>query len=413
MNRVYFLVFIIIIYLALDYYVFQVVRSLTSESSLWMRRVIIWGYWLISLLALGGVLLYNQIDPVVFKNLRLFITTFFFVNLISKVFASLVLLGDDLRRGVSYISQFFLQDESPKDPGRSAFMGKAALIAGAVPLTALSFGIISGAHDYRVRKRVLTFPNLPKAFDGIRIVQISDIHTGSFFNKTAVAGGVDLINQQKPDLLLFTGDLVNNESDEAKPYLDIFSKAKAPLGVYSTMGNHDYGDYRGWSSPEAKQKDIRNLHDMHRYMGWDILLNENRLIKVNGASFGLMGIENWGAGRFSKYGDMQKTYAGLEEQSFKLLMSHDPSHWDAQVRPQYADIDLMLAGHTHGMQLGVEIGDFRWSPSKYIYKQWADLYQEGSQFLYVNRGFGFIGYPGRIGILPEITVLELKSGNPS
>lgn len=409
MSRVYFLLFFLLLYLALDYYVFQVVRSVTAESGETYKRIVYIVYWSVSILAVVGVMLYNQLDPAAFKGLRTFITSFFFINLIAKLFASLVVLGDDVRRGISYIFQFFQSDVSPKDPGRSEFMGKAALITGALPLAALSFGIISGAHDYRVRKRVLTLPNLPKAFDGIRIVQISDIHTGSFFNKTAVAGGVDLINQQKPDLLLFTGDLVNNESSEAKPYLDIFKKATAPLGVYSTMGNHDYGDYKGWNNVQNKNKDVKNLQDMHRYMGWDILLNENRIIKVDGETFALMGIENWGAGRFSKYGDMQKTLVGTEEQPFKLLMSHDPSHWDAQVRPEYGDIDLMLSGHTHGMQFGIEIGDFRWSPSQYIYKQWADLYQEGDQYLYVNRGFGFLGYPGRVGILPEITVLELKS----
>lgn len=413
MSRIYFLFFFLLIYIALDYYVFQVVRSLATESSDVSRRIVYILYWAVSVFALIGIIVYNQLDPVALKGIRTFITSFFFINLIGKLFASLVLVGDDLRRGISYLAQFFQSTVSPKDPGRSEFMGKAALIAGAVPLTTLSFGILSGAHDYRIRKKVLSFPNLPKAFDGIRIVQISDIHTGSFFNKTAVAGGVDIINQQKPDLVLFTGDLVNNESSEAKPYLDIFKKAKAPLGTFSTMGNHDYGDYRGWGTNQAKLQDVKNLQDMHRYMGWDILLNENRIIKVDGDSFALMGIENWGAGRFSKYGDMEKTVQGTEEQAFKLLMSHDPSHWDAQVRLQYRDVDLMLAGHTHGMQFGIEIGDFRWSPSQYVYKQWADLYQEENQYLYVNRGFGFIGYPGRVGILPEITVLELKSGLPS
>jgi hypothetical protein len=240
------------------------------------------------------------------------------------------------------------------------------------------------------------------------VVQISDIHTGSFFNRKAVAGGVDLINAQKADVVFFTGDLVNNQSSEAKPYLDIFKRVKADLGVYSTMGNHDYGDYRSWSSDQAKQQDVKNLHEMHGYMGWDLLLNENRFLKVDNEEIAILGLENWGAGRFSKYGDLPRTIKGTEETPFKILLSHDPSHWDAQVRPEYPDIDLQLAGHTHGMQFGIEIGDFRWSPSQYIYKQWADLYQEGDQFIYVNRGFGYIGYPGRVGILPEITVLELK-----
>jgi len=279
-----------------------------------------------------------------------------------------------------------------------------------VPMAAMTFGIASGAYDYRVRNRLITSPNLPKEFDGLRVVQVSDIHTGSFFNKTAVSGGVDMINDQKADIAFFTGDLVNNQSKEAKEYLDIFKKIKTPMGTFSVMGNHDYGDYRQWTDGAAKQKDVQDLQDMHRYMGWDILLNENRMLEVDGEKLAILGVENWGAGRFSKYGQMEPTYSGTEEVPFKILLSHDPSHWDAQIRPDYGDIDLMLAGHTHGFQFGVEIGGFKWSPAQYLYKQWADHYQEGDQHLYVNRGFGFLGYPGRVGILPEITVLELKRG---
>ncbi len=380
-----------------------------SESSVLSKRLVYVLYWALSIAAIAGVMVYNQLDPDSYKGLKTFITSFFFISLVSKLFSAIVILGDDIRRGVSYLFQFFGTSEAEYVPERADFMKKAALVTGAVPLTVFSFGIISGAHDYRVRNRTVYSKNLPKSFDGIRVVQISDIHTGSFFNKTAVKGGVDLINQQKGDLVFFTGDLVNNRSDEAKPYLDIFNKIKAPLGVHSTMGNHDYGDYNSWGSPEAKRNDVKNLQDMHRYMGWNIMLNENRKVSVDGEEIAILGIENWGAGRFSKYGDLKKTNEGTEDIPFKVLLSHDPSHWDAQVRPDFPDIDLMLAGHTHGMQFGIEIGDFRWSPSKFIYKQWADLYQEGEQYLYVNRGFGFLGFPGRVGILPEITVLELKS----
>lgn len=403
-------VFFFIVYLLIDLYVFTLVRSLVEGSS---RPVVIGvysGYWLLSALALIGVLVYNRLDPEAYKSLRLMMVSYFFITMVAKLFSSVVVLGDDLRRGVTYLFSFFQAAPVARDPGRSEFMAKAALMAGAVPLAAFSFGIISGAHDYRVRRKTIYFPNLPKAFDGIRLLQLSDIHTGSFFNKRAVEGGVDMANAEKPDIIMFTGDLVNNESDEAKPYLDIFKNLKAPLGVHSTLGNHDYGDYRGWSSTQAKRQNLLDLHEMHRYMGWNLMLNENKAIKVDNEEIALLGLENWGAGRFSKYGDLAKTYAGTEEIPFKMLMSHDPSHWDAQVRTEYPDVDLMLAGHTHGMQFGVEIGDFRWSPSKYIYKQWADLYQEGPQYLYVNRGFGYLGYPGRVGILPEITVLELKRG---
>lgn len=353
--------------------------------------------------------MYTKIDPKVFQNLRLYITTFFFILLMGKLLASIFLLVDDVRRAFTWIVNLFPATEDKFSTSRSDFMAKSALIAGAIPVATMSFGIISGAHDYRVRRRLIESPNLPKAFDGIRVAQISDIHTGSFFNKTAVSGGIDLLNAEKPDLFFFTGDLVNNRSEEAKEYLDVFKKVNAPLGTFSVMGNHDYGDYSNWPNIQAKQKDINDLHEMHRYMGWDLLLNENRKVKVDGEELAILGCENWGAGRFSKYGNMQQTAAGTEEHPFKILLSHDPSHWDAQIRPDYSDIDLMLAGHTHGFQFGVEIGNFKWSPAQYRYKQWSDLHQEGDQYLYVNRGYGFLGYPGRIGILPEITILELKS----
>jgi len=313
-----------------------------TESSLLSKRIVFSIYWIFSALALGGVLLYNQIDPQEYKGIRMLITSVFFINIVSKLFSSLVILGEDFRRLVVYIGSFFGDSQTNVVPGRKEFMGKAALIAGAVPLTTFSFGIISGAHDYRVRKKTLRFKDLPQQFDGIRIAQISDIHTGSFFNKTAVKGGVDMLLGQKPDLVFFTGDLVNNQSDEAKPYLDIFKSVKAPLGVYSTMGNHDYGDYNSWSTQKAKMDDVKQLHDMHKYMGWDILLNENRQLSVDGESISVLGVENWGAGRFSKYGDLQKTVKGTEETPFKILLSHDPTHWDAEVRPNNPDIDLTL-----------------------------------------------------------------------
>lgn len=381
-----------------------------AEWTLSYKRLAYSLYFGISISIFIALLFYNTLDPLLFKTLRLFIISSFFVFFIGKLLASLFLFLDDIRRGfTALINLFPSQAEVPHNTSRSDFMSKAALVAGALPIATLSFGIISGAHDYRVRKKTLVLKNLPKSFDGIRIAQLSDIHTGSFFNKVAVKGGVDLLNEQKPDIAFFTGDLVNNQSDEAKPYLDIFKKVKADMGVFSTMGNHDYGDYNSWSTPEAKVADVKQLHDMHKYMGWDLLLNENRVITQGSDKLAILGMENWGAGRFSKYGDMDKTIKGVEELPFKLLLSHDPSHWDSQVRSNYKDVDLMLAGHTHGMQFGIEFGDFKWSPSQYIYDRWADLYQEGDQFLYVNRGYGFIGYPGRVGILPEITILELKA----
>ncbi len=408
MNRVYFLLVVFAIYFALDIYLFVIVRSLVDGASTWVRKTILITYWAVSLIAVMGVLMYTKLDPKVYKSLRLYLTTFFFALLMGKVFAFVFLLLDDLRRGVTWLVNLMPFGKEEFSTSRSDFISKTAIVAGVIPIATMSFGVISGAHDYRVRRRVISLPNLPKEFDGIRIAQISDIHTGSFFNKTAVQGGVDMLNAEKPDLAFFTGDLVNNKSEEATDYLDIFKKIKAPLGTFSIMGNHDYGDYSSWASEEEKKKDISNLHQMHHFMGWNLMLNENKVIKLDGEELAILGCENWGSGRFSKYGDMKKTVKGVEDHPFKILLSHDPSHWDAQIRPEYGDIDLMLSGHTHGFQFGVEIGDFRWSPVQYRYKQWADLYQEGNQYLYVNRGYGFIGYPGRIGILPEITILELK-----
>ncbi|WP_258099739.1 metallophosphoesterase [Marinoscillum pacificum] len=410
MSRIYFMALVALVYVAFDIYIFQALRVVMSDYSVVTRRVLTIVYFAISAVLFVGISMYNQLDPKQFANLRLFITTAFFITLLGKLISALFIFVDDGRRLFTWIANFLpSKAEETPDLSRSEFLSKSALIAGTVPIAVFSFGIVSGAHDYRVRKTVITSSKVPKAFHGIRLAQISDIHTGSFFNKTAVAGGVDMLNAEKPDLVFFTGDLVNNQSDEAKPYLDIFKSITAPLGVYSTMGNHDYGDYRSWTSPEAKQADIKQLHEMHRYMGWDILLNENRIITQGSDQLAILGLENWGAGRFSKYGDLAKTYKGTEEVPFKILLSHDPSHWEAQVLPEYPDINLHLAGHTHGMQFGIEIGDFRWSPSKYIYKQWADMYQSGNQYLYVNRGYGYLGYPGRVGILPEVTIIELRN----
>lgn len=346
------------------------------------------------------------------SNARNWIITGVVTVYFSKLFAVLILFADDIQRGVRYAISFFSNDKPAGLPGkpiaRSEFLSQAALVAASVPFGAFTYGIISGAHDYRVKRLTLSLPNLPKSFDGITIGQLSDIHTGSFFNKTAVRGGVEMLMKEKPDVIFFTGDLVNNKADEVANYIDVFSKVRAPLGVYSVTGNHDYGDYMSWDSASAKAKNFQDLIAAHKELGFDLLMNEHRWLEQGGEKLAILGNENWGAGRFSKYGKLHEAHAGTEEASVKILLSHDPSHWDAQVRPKFKDIDLMLAGHTHGFQFGVEIGGFKWSPSQYIYKQWAGLYQQDQQYLYVNRGFGFLGYPGRVGIPPEITVITLK-----
>ena len=291
---------------------------------------------------------------------------------------------------------------------RSEFLSKIALATTAVPFSAFAYGIISGAHDYRVKRVTVKLKNLPKSFDGLRIGQLSDIHSGSFWNKTAVKGGVEMMMKEKPDVIFFTGDLVNNEASEVKEFIPIFDKLKAPLGVFSITGNHDYGDYKSWVSPEEKQRNFKDLVQAHKILGFDILMNEHRFLEQGGEKIAIIGNENWGAGRFSKYGKLDLACQGTDEAAVKLLLSHDPTHWDAQVRRNHPDIDVTFAGHTHGFQFGVEIGNFKWSPVQYVYRQWADLYREGDQYIYVNRGFGYLGYPGRVGIPPELTIMELK-----
>lgn len=343
-----------------------------------------------------------------------FLMVFFVLIVVKVVFLPFVLI-DDIRRLILLLKKPKTIPALPNLPAkekipRSEFLMRAGLITGAVPLAAIGVGIASGAYDYRVRYQTLKLPNLPKAFDGMTIGQISDVHSGSFYNKKAVVGGVEMLLGQKPDVIFFTGDLVNKRSDEMYGYQDIFSKVKAPLGVFSILGNHDYGDYYDWPSDVAKRKNLQDLITTHKNMGWDLLLNENRRLKVNGEEIGILGIENWGQlSRFPKYGCMDEAVKNTDDLPVKLLLSHDPSHWQAQVLPQYPQIDVMFSGHTHGMQFGVRAEHFQWSPVKYIYKEWAGLYQHEKQQLYVNVGYGFLGFPGRIGILPEITIFTLRS----
>lgn len=396
----------------IDLYVYQAITFVFRGMSGTWQQVIKFTYWGLTAATFGIILIYNFGNPDLFQGtLRNMVFTFIFINYFSKVVGAIFLVIDDLIR----LGKWVLSLGSSSGEGvpngdkitRNEFLTKTALIAGTVPFAAMTYGIISGAHDYRIRRRTVNLPNLPKEFDGLTIAQLSDIHSGSFFNKTAVQGGVDMVMKEKPDLVFFTGDLVNNETSEVKDYIPIFKQLNAPLGVYSVTGNHDYGDYKQWATPEAKARNFDDLITAHKEMGYDLLMNENRTIEQGGEKLSIIGVENWGKGRFAKYGKLEDAYANTDEAAVKLLLSHDPSHWDAQVRPD-TDIDIMFAGHTHGFQFGVEWGDFKWSPAQYAYKQWADLYEENGQFLYVNRGYGYIGYPGRIGIPPEITLITLK-----
>lgn len=407
--------FIIIgILFLLDLYVFQAVKTAVSHQSPRLRTGLFIAYWVIAFLCWAVILtLPYWRAAAATSNFSLIIITLILGIYLGKLIASVFFLIDDLRRGGILLFSLFKNTSSANNLTvihgltRSQFLSRLGLLVGGSMLATLIYGF-SNKYDYKMRRLKLHFPNLPPAFKGLKIVQISDIHSGSFDNHEKVAKGVDLVLKEKPDVIFFTGDLVNNRSDEMFPYQELFSKIKAPMGVYAILGNHDYGDYVEWPSPEAKAKNLQLLKDIEARMGWQMLNNANTVLEKDGQQIALIGVENWSAKlHFPKYGDLEKAYQGTAHFPFKILLSHDPSHWDAQVRPEYPDIDLMLAGHTHGMQFGVEIPGLKWSPIQYAYPEWAGLYKKGSQYLYVNRGYGFLGYPGRVGILPEITVIEL------
>ncbi|MET0243854.1 MAG: metallophosphoesterase [Flavitalea sp.] len=410
MRNTGFLWVIMAITLLMDLYIFQVVKSLTINATPKTRLIITVVYWLVSVATVGIVLATPYLTQ---QNISRSLRTYLFAILIglffAKLLASVFFLVDDLRRGVTWVVKKVASDKSENGEGisRSVFLSWLGIAVGGGLMTTFVYGF-SNKYNYQVIRRKLKYSNIPAAFKGLKIVQISDIHSGSFADKKAVMHGVEKIMKEKPDLILFTGDLVNDRATEMDDYMDVFSQLKAPMGVYSTLGNHDYGDYVAWESAEIKSKNLDRLKEIHGELGWKLLMNEHVKFERNGEQIALLGIENWGAkGNFPKYGKMTEAHAGTEGIPFKILMSHDPSHWQAEVLEKYKDVDLMLAGHTHGMQFGVELPGFRWSPVQYMYKQWAGLYENENQKLYVNRGFGFIGYPGRVGILPEITVLTL------
>lgn len=405
--------FFVVVFLIIDYYLFQAVLAVSQNWSPAWKGIMRYGFWIPTILCIAALGWWTFGNPYQFSaGMRNWILTGLVATYFSKIFGILFVFADDLQRGVQWLANFFYSGTKQELPGkaipRSEFLTKAALIATTIPFGTMAYGIISGAHDYRIRRVKVNLPNLPKSFDGLRIGHVSDIHSGSFYNKTAVKGGVQMLMNEKPDLIFFTGDLVNNEASEVNDYISVFDKLKAPLGVFSVTGNHDYGDYHRWSSVEEKRKNFQDLVEAHRLLGYRLLMNENHMIEQGGDKLAILGNENWGGRGFSKYGKLHQAFQGTDEAQVKLLLSHDPSHWDAEVRAEYPDIDVMFAGHTHGFQFGVEIGNFKWSPSQYVYKQWSGLYQEGKQYLYVNRGFGFLGYPGRIGMPPELTIMELK-----
>lgn len=413
-KRYAFFIWLVACALLLDGYVYQGVYTLTAPMCPTMRIGIRWIYW--------GIIgwLWISICIGVFGRLHLphtFFRRFFFplctINYTAKLFATPFLLLDDITRGLRWILNqvFFLQAGLPAThtvTPRSIVLSQTAMMAATVPLLTLGYGIGAGAYHYKVHRIKIKLPNLPSSFHGIRIGQLSDIHSGSFLNSKAVKRGIELLMRETPDVVFFTGDLVNDIATEINPYSNIFEKVRAPLGVYAVLGNHDYGDYVRWPSMREKEKNLLAMRAAHQQLGWRLLMNEHIMLTQGSDQVAVIGSENWGARHFSKYGKLAQAYCGTENAPVKLLLTHDPSHWDAQVRPQYPQIDITFSGHTHGGQVGIEVSTYKWSPVQYLYKQWAGLYQEGRQYLYINRGYGCTAYPGRLGIWPEITIMELE-----
>ncbi|MDZ4710164.1 MAG: metallophosphoesterase [Saprospiraceae bacterium] len=402
---------LILLLIGIDLYSFQWLRHLTqhlSASWKWGAYAFFWAGSLITLVLLLFTFI-GQTDKIP-PNLLLYLRAFAFISYFSKLASLPVLLIDDLRRGAGQLLNMF-RPSYAFSPSRSKFLSAFSALLAGIPFVTLLHGMARNAYRYKIHKVKIPVRNLPPALEGLHIVQISDIHSGSFTSKEPIMKSVELVSGLKPDLIFFTGDLVNSRATEIEPYLDIFSNMKGKHGSYSVLGNHDYGDYVQWEDDSSKQANLEKLKSHHAAMGWKLLLNQHDEIQVNGHTISIIGVENFSASkRFSKYGNLSKAYEGISKDSLKLLLSHDPSHWEYEVTTQYPDISLTCSGHTHGFQFGIEIpGYFRWSPSQYVYKQWAGLYQQGLQYLYVNRGFGFLAYPGRVGILPEITSFELTA----
>ena len=407
-----FLWIIIIILVILDFYVFQAIKVALSGASPRIRTTVVGLYWIFAVITMATLIAFPYIrQENLPRELRSYLFSMLVIIFFSKLLASMFLAVDDIRRGATWIVTKLFSNpslkvsQSPSGITRSVFLSWLGLAMGGGLFGSMIYGF-SNKYNYHVFRLRLAFKNLPAAFKGLKIVHISDIHSGSLADIKAVKKGVARILKEKPDIILFTGDLVNDRAVEMDELMDVFGELKAPMGVYSTLGNHDYGDYVHWESETEKANNLQRLQEIQAKLGWRLLMNEHVLLEREQEKIALIGVENWSArGSFPKYGKLDKAYSGAEQVPFKILLSHDPSHWDAEVREQYKDIDLTLSGHTHGMQFGVELPGFKWSPVQYMYKQWAGLYEEQDQKLYVNRGFGFIGYPGRVGILPEITVI--------
>ncbi|MDC1194901.1 metallophosphoesterase [Flavobacteriaceae bacterium] len=401
------LIIFLILVLALDFYALQSFRSVVRNP--WVT----YGYVVISL-AVFGYLVYQGMtfERGSGDNSGFYLAFSLFVLVyVPKIVLVVFMFGEDVFRLFEAAVNYFVsesEESSTLFSSRRKFIGQLAMGIAAIPFISILYGITKGKYNFKVLKYTLYFDDLPTAFDGYQISQISDIHSGSFDNKEKIKYAVDLVNDQASDVIMFTGDLVNSESKEMRPWQSTFSKLKASDGVFSILGNHDYGDYTRWPSDQAKAENFQELQDIQKEMGFDLLRNESRFIEKEGERLAIIGVENWGKG-FKQKGDLALASSKVDSNDFKILLSHDPSHWQYEVVKDPNHYHLTLSGHTHGMQFGIEIpGIIKWSPIKWRYKYWAGIYEKAGQYINVNRGFGFLAFPGRVGIWPEISVITLK-----
>lgn len=395
-------IILLAVFFIIEIYVYQAIRNITTNNYI---RI---GYWVFTLLAYGiilyWILTFNKASRD-HQQIQLMVSAMM-IFVLPKLLSVMFLLIGDFTRFLEFGFKYFTANEN-YFPERRKFISTTALAAAGIFSALAIDGIIFGKYRHTVRKVKLRFKNLPESFKGYKIVQISDVHSGSFFNPQKLQKAIDLINEQDADIVLFTGDMVNNYADEFKPFIPLFKSIKAKDGKFSILGNHDYGDYGAWNSREEKAQNIPTLKNYQAEAGFKMLRNENIALEKNGEKIYLLGVENWGIKPFPQYGDLDKALKGVPEDAIKVLMSHDPTHFDEVVKKHKTHVHLTLSGHTHGMQFGLDLKNIKWSPVKFKYKKWADLYESEGKYLYVNRGFGVIAYPGRVGINPEITVIEL------
>ncbi len=409
-------IFFVLLFLG-DLYLWSSLRKKVFSYQAWLKIAVSFVYWL-PLLMVAGMMIAALFVPYINWDdvFRTYWLGFILVFYTAKILPILFLLLADFVRVVERMFILTKKEgrtqvqEERKAISRSRFLQYLGFLSGGLVLGTMFVGMFKWVYQFKVFKETIKLPNLPKDFGGFKIVQISDMHLGSWTLRKPLEQAVEMINEMDADIVLFTGDLVNYATKEAFRFEEILKRIKASKGIFAILGNHDYGDYVQWSSVEAKQENMDELYAFFDRVGWKLLNNENHIFKSSSGNLALIGVENWGANpRFPKLGDIDKALEGTEKSDAKILMTHDPTHWEKVIIPEGYDIGLSLSGHTHGFQFGIEIPGIKWSPAKWMYKNWAGLYRDetSGNYLYVNRGIGSIGYPGRIGILPEITLIEL------